>query len=634
MEKFFKVLILLGIIVAVILSVQKYNIESSNNTVELVMDYNAFKEHEQEDLSSWKELGISSVALDMVSLEDLEDRGDLLIIEGSELQFYQYFTDMNLKNSEVPVKKDNLYLVIINDDMRPMILDRLAGGIVGVEEEFGEVEIYDDIIVVSHEDRELVGFPLFYYNEEFLLVEEKGLSLVPRVSDESTVEKFIEATENLPEFQKIIFSGEEIVGYPGELDLLAGYMIENEILYGFIEPFIARQEGSNLLAGFKNYDNMVRVHSVVEDDLDFMGVEEAVDRYLRAVEERNVRSLYIKPFTEEEDTREFVSNLSSSLNESGYQIGDSNSFDFISGVVMYRYAIMIALTAFISFFAGKFNKKLSLPLFVLGILVLAFSYFMKLNIIYALAALGVALPVPLWIFYNLMERIQKPGSGNFKNIFSLFGIGILLAFVAGISIQGLLFDNSYLLQANMFRGVKFSFVFPLLIAFFYLFYSKFSSMKKLFNRVVEILNRPLLVKQLLIGLIIIALGSFFIMRTGNEPLVAVSEFELAARGLLEEIFQVRPRFKSFLFGYPILLFGIYLSFRDFRYFWLLVLGLLGPINTINSFTHIHTPFMISFMRELSGALLGFIIGLILIYIHKRWTTYDKKNYLFRLLRLR
>ncbi|MNL82023.1 hypothetical protein D3C87_2092900 [compost metagenome] len=46
--------------------------------------------------------------------------------------------------------------------------------------------------------------------------------------------------------------------------------------------------------------------------------------------------------------------------------------------------------------------------------------------------------------------------------------------------------------------------------------------------------------------------------------------------------------------------------------YLILLGVIGQASAIGSFTHLHTPLWISFVRVLLGAGFGVILGLILI----------------------
>ncbi|UMZ75087.1 DUF5693 family protein [Natranaerofaba carboxydovora] len=628
MKTGFKILIFLGLIIALYLGFTKHSIESQNKAVDLVMDYDSLKSEEQIDkLPSLKDSGLTSVALDMSSLSDLESDGEIISIQGDELTFYKEVAGAGFENVDFPINRDNVYLLIENEGLRTQIYN-----VISEDPEFNdEVEFYDNVIMISEEGEELIDEPILYSKEAIDNIQESGLGFVPRIPDDSSLDKFNRLKSELPEFDTIIFSGEEIVGYPDEIEALASFLMENQIKFGYIEPFVATQDGSDMLAQNMNYNNMVRVHSTRDATLDSLEIDGALRQFTRAVEERNVRVLYLKPFEEGEETLHFLNDLTANLQDSGYYLGSSSPFEFIGGMTLLRYLIMVSLTAYISFYSGNFNKKLPIPLFVAGMLLLLTTYTLKINLIYALAAFAIAVLTPVWLLnyiYNSNSRDQ-----SYKNTLLLFGFSMLIALLGGVTLQGVLLDSSYLLQVNMFRGVRLALILPFVIGFIYLFYLQYKNIDKLMKSFYKLFNSPILLKHIILGLLVISVVGVFLTRAGNDPLIAVSDFEIEVRNYLESIFQIRPRFKSFLFGYPLLFIGIYLTLKDKKYIWLVLIGLMGPINTINSFAHVHTPIMVSFAREIFGAALGLILGTGLVYAYRRWMEYDYKSRLFRLLRL-
>jgi hypothetical protein len=113
-------------------------------------------------------------------------------------------------------------------------------------------------------------------------------------------------------------------------------------------------------------------------------------------------------------------------------------------------------------------------------------------------------------------------------------------------------------------------------------------------------------------LVVISLGLaalVYLTRTGNQALFGVTELELAIRESLTNIFRVRPRFKSFLIGHPLLLLGIH-RVDDKLAPWLLIGGLIGQVNIINSLIHLHTPVKIALWRVGIGVSLGVVVGLV------------------------
>jgi len=107
----------------------------------------------------------------------------------------------------------------------------------------------------------------------------------------------------------------------------------------------------------------------------------------------------------------------------------------------------------------------------------------------------------------------------------------------------------------------------------------------------------------------------YLARSGNFVLT-VPVFEVYFRNFLEALFFIRPRTKEFIIGYPFLYLAAVALLRG-RPGWLWILAALGviaPVSILNTFSHIHTPLVISMVRTVNGLVLGVAIGLVLVFI--------------------
>ena len=79
---------------------------------------------------------------------------------------------------------------------------------------------------------------------------------------------------------------------------------------------------------------------------------------------------------------------------------------------------------------------------------------------------------------------------------------------------------------------------------------------------------------------------------------------------------VRPRTKEFLIGYPALFLAAgYFLRGEKQWLWVLAaIGVIAPISVFNTFSHIHTPLMISLIRTFNGLILGLLIGWVLFLV--------------------
>jgi len=130
----------------------------------------------------------------------------------------------------------------------------------------------------------------------------------------------------------------------------------------------------------------------------------------------------------------------------------------------------------------------------------------------------------------------------------------------------------------------------------------------------ELLMAPLRIWHVL-ALAVVALGGLvYILRTGNFYLsLPIPQFDKRMRRFLENLLVFRPRTKEFLIGHPALLFAATLALSGyFRLSLPLVLvGCIGQISMVNTFSHIHTPIMATLQRTFYGLILGGIIGIVI-----------------------
>jgi hypothetical protein len=187
----------------------------------------------------------------------------------------------------------------------------------------------------------------------------------------------------------------------------------------------------------------------------------------------------------------------------------------------------------------------------------------------------------------------------------------LLAMVSGLCVAGLLNGVEYYIRAESFPGVKISVFLPVLI----LGVAGFAKL----NNLRDALKDPITWGAAVTGLVIMAIIGLMILRTGNDSPNTVSGGELAFRGLLEQILPVRPRSKEFLLAFPALFVGLAMLHKA-HYDpaqlgkvrgWvalLLMLGVVGLTDVVNTMCHLHTPVMTSIIRNIEGIVLGGIVG--------------------------
>ncbi len=229
------------------------------------------------------------------------------------------------------------------------------------------------------------------------------------------------------------------------------------------------------------------------------------------------------------------------------------------------------------------------------------------------AKAGAWLLVVVAPLMGLMQLEKAPGAARqlrewLKSVALEFGLFLLWSTVGAALISVLLYQPVFVQRLQVFTGVKSSLALPVLLGLVYMFPSLIK---------IKWWERQLTGKRLWITLgclLVAGAGAWIVLlRTGNLTSFPGKAWEMQWRDALETWLGVRPRFKEFLIGYPLLLIGLgarrlpkYASTPWPRLF--LVAGLLGPISMINSFCHLHTPLWISGLRSVHGLWLGVLLG--------------------------
>jgi hypothetical protein len=126
-------------------------------------------------------------------------------------------------------------------------------------------------------------------------------------------------------------------------------------------------------------------------------------------------------------------------------------------------------------------------------------------------------------------------------------------------------------------------------------------------------SHPVRLGEVLIAFGILAALGLIVMRRGNFPLLGASGFELTIREALSDWF-IRPRFKELL-GHPAALLGLVQgAWPAWIRSALLAAGVIAQATILNSFSHYHTPLLVSLQRSVIALVLGVMIGFVLIAV--------------------
>jgi len=435
----------------------------------------------------------------------------------------------------------------------------------------------------------------------------------------------------------VIFAGSSVLGNRGLIRVTADALESEGLTYGSVE--LGKTFGDEDLSRMASA-RTVRVHSIGTDEMGNMDEPTAVERFVRAAKERNIRVCYVRLFTfglsKDADAihanTEFVGQIVKGMREARLTVaGPAHPYaaDPAPGLilrVLMALGVLGGALLLLRVFTGISGKAFTLALVLGALLALGLAApghtpkgrealaLLAACVFPTLGLCAVALPRP--------ARDGSPGSVlgralmTYLQMTAVTVIGIFL-------VVGLLSGRLFLIKVDAFLGVKLVLVTPvLLVALYYgLGLAALGSQAGWAERrgAVEdclrtLAARPLLVGQIVAGLVGLAALAFLVARSGNDPGVGVSGSELTMRSLLDKYLYVRPRTKEFLLGHPALLLALatVASGRFVRWTLpLLVVGAIGQSSLMDTFCHLHTPLLISGLHGLIGWVLGALFGALL-----------------------
>lgn len=615
------VMIIISLILAIYPAVRRWAVEGEMQEVKLVFDDQGLAQLAYEEniplnlvLEELQTGYLDSIALSPLTPKKMFDRGmlSLFLIAPSQSRFLTPY-DLGSGSMEGFL---GYYVFIPCAEDREFFLSTLALDFHPFQP--ADWDNKDSFLVAYDKKVNFITSPLDFAPEDIKIFKESGWDIVlrPHVEQDRGRLSPAELLDSFPDSQTVIFSGSEVWGYPDDIARTAEILENRDMVLGFIEPFLAHQRGIREL-GIMVQDRLVRVHSIQQGEMDKLSPERIINRYIRAVEERNARLLYMRPVlvgeTPLENNKFLIGQLIEKLQERGYSVG---SAPFMNPLQLAKWEILI----------------LSMGVGALGLLMLTYlikmqwqwycivgglGFFTALILIFSgypefvvqLGMLTAAIVIPVIPFLLLLEK----SSGNYHPWgWLLVSAGTMIGVIL---IIGLASDRAYLLGLEYFQGVKISLILPLTLLAIYIFHWQLDILagsgrewRKIMRKILQF---PLI---LILGALALALF-FYINRSGNIPLLPVPEWEIAFREFLERVFLVRPRFKEFLWGHPFLILGLFL-WQEKRFPLLagmfLLLGCMGQITMVNSFIHFHTPLWVSLWRTFIGLMLGGVLGYALI----------------------
>ncbi len=656
-------LILVGLLAALTISWQRHGVEQANATVDLVMEYENIMELAQiegvappELFSRFKAAGITSLAVYEATLEKLNKSGKVTALPGADL-LHQHRTGtltdpfwLNLIAAG-KIQAEDVYVIgqdkQVFQEVRSDLSRRLGSDRVSLLADGDR-----PVLAAKANFEKVIKWNLGLPADELAAVEKMGFYVVARPANylkvtPDDVNAVFERLAGVKNVTTIMFSGDEVLGYPDVLPLTVQNFKDRQLTLAMIEHPLQlqffKQEGLLPVATALNY-KAARVYSIPKDEQPKLKVAEAVQRWAVTDQERNIRINLMRNFEKPEPGKtlletnlDYVSGTRDALLAEGFTLGRAGTFTpyfaspwLLALVVLGATAAGVLYLSLVYPFAVRWQYALTAVLAVVLIVPIlkGGGTFCR-----QLAALASATVFPALAMIWQLDRWRRleaagafdPAAGLGRIIVAGVGalvITTLFSLAGGFYLGAALSDVRFFLEMEIFRGVKLTFVAPIiLVTIAYLArYNLFGeaqtiSPRNLWKQVTGILDYPINVKILLLFGAAAFAAWVFVGRSGHTAGVPVPAVELKLRAFLEQVMYARPREKEFMIGHPAFLLAVLAFYRQWPrlvQYLLIVAATIGQGSLVETFAHIRTPVLMSSVRGWDGMVLGAVIGVIAV----------------------
>ncbi len=661
-NRYMLILIVLGLFFAIVLSVGRSRVENANRSVEMIYEYGEVLrlaadagKTPAETMKLFKDSGITSLAVFEVTLEHLVKRGLVAVTDGADLlaKSKAGLLSEGLWREYIAsgqIAADAIYITAsvngaVQKEIEEDLAQRFGADRVRVLRENGP-----HIIAVKGDHKDVMEQHLGILSSDIEEVARHGFKVIARptnyhaVTPDNIKALFARLDKTPGKVSGLLFTGQEVLGFPDELPLVAAEMNKRGLTLGMTEHPLQlqfdKQAGLVDLGKLANYQ-VARLYVIDKTEQEKrLDVPQALRRWSLTDEERNVRMNYIRSFwapspgmTLLETNLDYVAQIRDSVAKRGFSFGPAgvfqpylpNKFFFIPLIFGAVAAGVLYLSTLTARLTGK--RQLVLTLVAGAALSLPFAFTDVVFIRQAVALLSaVIFPVLsiAWQLANWEKLAENPNKSLFciiKHSIWQLAAAVFLSLAGGAYISGILGDINFMLEMDIYRGVKLTFLLPLvLVTLIYLkrynvFGEPLENKSGLISQLRELMDYPVQLKTLFCLGVGAVVAYIFIGRTGHTAGLPVPGLEIKMRYFLEEVMYARPREKEFLVGHPSFFLAALAASRNLPHIMLycLVIGAtIGQGCLVETFAHMRTPVLMSFIRALDGLWMGAILGIIAV----------------------
>lgn len=646
-------LMVVGLLAALVIGWQRHQAEGRNNTAEMVMDYEDLTELARMVgepahilMGRFKEAGVTTVAVYDMTLEKLHRDGRLTVMTGAEIQGQVRLGQPDAVGN-AGFSPEKLYIIgkskseidVTYDEVRRDLIRRLGAPLVS--------EMPDTparVMAVSGSYEKLMKLNLGLSSEEIEHAEANGFWVMARPTNynkvtSDDVEAVFSRLGDSGRTSGMMFVGDEALGFPKLLPLTAQKLQERGITLAMIEHPLQlqflQQEGLTQLATLMDYQ-AARVYVIPKDEHLKLKIAPAIQRWVVTDPERNIRINLLRKYDKPEGQRtlletnlDYVKGITGALHSKGFQTGRASTLPAYFPHPALLVAVIVGAVA-----SGVLFLTLLIPFasrwqYMLLIAISAVMVFPVLKgsgtLVRQMAALGSAVLIPALAMTWQLDRwkaLAVPSEPSLGRILS-YGtwniiLTMLLSLVGGLYVAALLGDIRFLLEMEIYRGVKVTFIMPLvLVTLAYLVRYPLlgppvMTARGFGDKVIRLLDYPVQIKVLLIAAGAAFAAWMFIGRSGHTAGVPVAQSELELRSFLEQVFSARPRGKEAFIGHPaffLAVMAVWQRWPQALHYAFVIAATIAMGSLVETFAHLRTPIMMSTERAFNGLLVGVACGI-------------------------
>lgn len=618
-NKLLTILLVVGVLGAAWGLTYRYSAESHNKAVEIAVDYTEVSELAgasgvtvQEALTHLKTSGATSVAVQERTVEDLVSSGMVKM---------------------VPERSSNV--VVLGSDTPDVLEPLVAAGRALSVKATKQIAPYE--VVVAGTPEYVQTLPVGLPKEAVDAAQSAKMPVVARLVNYPDVTP-AELNKSMAVLASsgvhtVIFAADQVLGFRSAVSDVADALKDHKLAYGSIE--FSKQKGDEKLSQ-KMLPNVVRVHSITGAEMGTIEREAAIERFVKAARERNVRLMYVRMFDMSDShalqtNGEYVEDIAKGLTTKGFKLESAHPFKDPGIPAAARGLIGLGVAAgAVLLLLSVVKIKPSTICAICVVLSAGFAGVAFLGIGIGLKLIGLIAGIvfpSLAVINSVSGTLEQPTNAPLKaylgSAVCRFAGAFAVTVAGGLMIAALLAQLPFMLRIDQYAGVKLAHLLPLMIVAF-VFTAGIGwapdTWEKQKSKAIEafrnIGSQPILFWQSALALVLLVVVGLLLARSGNDSGVEVSGIELRFRAILDTLLFVRPRTKEFLLGNPAFLIGLTAALGGRRN-WavlLLVLGTIGEVSILNTFCHIHTPIQMSIIRCVIGAVLGVVLGVVILLL--------------------